>query len=114
MLTPAAEKILAEALALPVEEREALVEALSDSLDPAEASPEWACRDRAPHREHRARRGDSAGRRRAPARAASQVRRLMPRLRILEEAADMLAAAAAWSERGCAGREAHGCFAPTR
>jgi putative addiction module component (TIGR02574 family) len=41
MVTPAAEKILADALALPVEEREALVEALSDSLDPVELSPEW-------------------------------------------------------------------------
>lgn len=41
MVTPAAEKLLADALALPIEEREALVDALSDSLDAAELSPEW-------------------------------------------------------------------------
>lgn len=41
MVTPAAEKVLAQALALPVAEREALVEALSDSLEPSELSPEW-------------------------------------------------------------------------
>jgi len=41
MVTPAAQKILAEALALPAEEREALVDALSNSLDPVELSPEW-------------------------------------------------------------------------
>jgi putative addiction module component (TIGR02574 family) len=41
MVTPAAEKILAEALALPADEREAVVEALSHSLDPVELSPEW-------------------------------------------------------------------------
>ena len=39
----AAKKILEDALALPEKEREALVEALSDSLDPEalELSPEW-------------------------------------------------------------------------
>ncbi len=37
----AARKILDEALALPAEERAALVDALSASLEPAELSPEW-------------------------------------------------------------------------
>jgi len=39
----ATKKLLEEALALPEREREALVEALSDSLDPeaVELSPEW-------------------------------------------------------------------------
>ncbi len=41
MVIPAAEKVLADALALTTEEREALVEALGDSLDPIELSPEW-------------------------------------------------------------------------
>jgi len=37
----AARKILDEALALPPEEREALVDALSESLEPIEMSTEW-------------------------------------------------------------------------
>ncbi len=42
-MTSATEKILEDALALPEKEREALVEALRDSLDPetVELSPEW-------------------------------------------------------------------------
>ena len=42
-MTSTAKKILDEALALPAEEREALVEALCDSLDhgKAELAPEW-------------------------------------------------------------------------
>ena len=42
-VTSATKKILEDALALPEKEREALVEALSDSLDPetVELSPEW-------------------------------------------------------------------------
>ena len=42
-VTSATKKILEDALALPEKEREALVEALSDSLDPEalELSPEW-------------------------------------------------------------------------
>ena len=42
-VTSATKKILDDALALPENEREALVEALSDSLDPeaVELSPEW-------------------------------------------------------------------------
>ena len=40
-MTSAAKKILEDALALPQEEREELVEALSNSLEPAELSPEW-------------------------------------------------------------------------
>jgi len=42
-VTSPTKKILEDALALPAKEREALVEALSDSLDPeaVELSPEW-------------------------------------------------------------------------
>lgn len=42
-MTSATKKLLEEALALPEKEREALVEALSDSLDPeaVELSPKW-------------------------------------------------------------------------
>ena len=40
-MTSAAEKILKEALALPPEDREELVGALSESLDPVRLSPEW-------------------------------------------------------------------------
>lgn len=38
----AARKLLDEALALPPDERAALVDALSESLEPIEVSPEWA------------------------------------------------------------------------
>lgn len=43
LVTSATKKILEDALALPEKERKALVEALSDSLDPeaVELSPEW-------------------------------------------------------------------------
>ena len=41
-MTSTAKKILDEALALPQEEREELVGALSSSLEPVELSPEWA------------------------------------------------------------------------
>lgn len=37
----AARKLLDEALALPAEERAALVDALSESLEPIDLSPEW-------------------------------------------------------------------------
>ncbi len=37
----AARKLLDEALALPADEREALIEALSESLQPVALSPEW-------------------------------------------------------------------------
>ena len=40
-MTSTAKKILDEALALPQEEREELVGALSSSLEPVELSPEW-------------------------------------------------------------------------
>lgn len=40
-MTSAAKKILKEALALSQQEREELVSALSNSLDPVELSPEW-------------------------------------------------------------------------
>jgi len=40
-MTSAAKKILEDALALPQTEREELVGALSNSLDPIELSPEW-------------------------------------------------------------------------
>ena len=40
-MTSAAEKILKQALALPPEDREELVGALSESLDPVRLSPEW-------------------------------------------------------------------------
>jgi putative addiction module component (TIGR02574 family) len=40
-VTSAAQKILAEALLLPTQEREQLVGALSSSLEPVELSPEW-------------------------------------------------------------------------
>ena len=42
-MTSPTKKVLEDALALPEKEREALVEALSDSLDPeaVELSPEW-------------------------------------------------------------------------
>ncbi len=40
-MTSTAKKILDEALALPREEREELVGALSSSLEPVELSPEW-------------------------------------------------------------------------
>ena len=44
----ATKKLLEEALALPEKEREALVEALSDNLDPeaVELSPEWTSKIR--------------------------------------------------------------------
>lgn len=41
IVTSAAKKILEEALALPQEDREELVGALSTSLEPVELSPEW-------------------------------------------------------------------------
>ena len=41
-MTPAAKKILEEALALSEQEREELVSALSSSLEPVELSPEWS------------------------------------------------------------------------
>lgn len=41
LVTSTAKKILDEALALPQEEREELVGALSSSLEPVELSPEW-------------------------------------------------------------------------
>lgn len=40
-MTPATQRILDEALSLPPEDREKLLEALSDSLAPAELSQEW-------------------------------------------------------------------------
>ncbi|MGB3052331.1 MAG: addiction module protein [Polyangiales bacterium] len=41
-MTSAAKKILEEALALSQQEREELVGALSNSLDPVQLSPEWS------------------------------------------------------------------------
>lgn len=38
----AARKVLDEALALPAEERAALVDALTESLEPVTVSPEWS------------------------------------------------------------------------
>jgi putative addiction module component (TIGR02574 family) len=40
-VTSAAQEVLAAALALPANEREALVGALSSSLEPSTLSPEW-------------------------------------------------------------------------
>jgi putative addiction module component (TIGR02574 family) len=41
VVTPAAKKVLEAALALPTDEREEIIRALSISLEPATSSPEW-------------------------------------------------------------------------